>query len=1098
MIKTSRILNDTTARKEALDCTRSFIVQAGAGAGKTTLLVERVLSLLMHVNQPEEILCITFTNKAANEMRQRIIGALKAENNQDEKHILTFETLQLAKKVNQKCQDLGWSILDNPNRLRIQTIDSFCASLSRQIPSITTWQEREITNEPDLIYEETVYEVLHMIEKNEPWISYLQPIMKHFNYQLDQIRHLIINLIKNRDQWLPYLYLGNSNEKTIEQLLTYYKEYECEQMHCLRSLIENPHLEEFIEIVTSITIHSPTYQTNREAITHDDISFWIRLSHLLLDQKGRWRKRLTRREGFNSKTVSEKRTMLDLINHYNGNEKLRYSLYQIKSWPLEAYTEQDKTLLIALINLLKMVIAQLKINFERFNQMDFIENTLLALSALDHTETPTDLALALDYQIKHILVDEFQDTSHAQFRLIELLLRGFEEGDGRTLFVVGDPMQSIYRFRNANVKLFTKAFTEGIGDIKLNPLHLSTNFRSSHTLISWVNRTFKEIADQSKPSDSERIHYQPLNAYYQNFASHILIKSFSDLSGKREAEDIVSIIKHHQALNTNESIAILVRSREHLKEIIKALKKNQITYAANEIDSLHRKQYIVDLFTLTQVLTRIDNRLSILSLLRSPLVGLNLNDLYIIARESHTKHVSIIKALEDNQLLSLISDDAKNRISRLLPILQQMLYQRDRMPFRTWIERTWQALGGPATLNDVRALKDVNTFFDLFNNEDKMNPLILQNLKDKVARLYSRENSEGSVHLLTIHSAKGLEFDVVILPHLDRTTRKNHRPMMQWIEKDLSHQKRALLLAPFSSNTDNSLYQHIHESHMIQDQYEQERLFYVATTRAKKYLYCTFNSERMDDGAYTPKPGSFLSLLLRTIKAPRHEILHDNIVMKSIPHSQDTILRKRLRSNWQHPIFFKQMSQSQYHAKPFPHQTFYDIKKNIGRALHLMLHHLSIQGSKWWNEKTPVTKHEYLLRLLRRFSIPAMNIEVAVQAIDEHVEKLLHEETCQWILSKHQDACSEYRITHNTGSGIQDYIIDRTFIDNEGTRWIIDYKTSEPNGMTLDHFFEQEIKKYHEQMVQYHAVLYEPNRRIRLGLYFVFIPIFKEISHSLF
>ncbi len=109
----------------------------------------------------------------------------------------------------------------------------------------------------------------------------------------------------------------------------------------------------------------------------------------------------------------------------------------------------------------------------------------------DKLDAPEDLALALGQRIRHILVDEFQDTSYTQFELLEKLTAGWEPGDGRTLFLVGDPMQSIYRFRQADVSLFLKARLEGIGAIRLEPLTLSVNFRSRPEIVEWVNRTFR-------------------------------------------------------------------------------------------------------------------------------------------------------------------------------------------------------------------------------------------------------------------------------------------------------------------------------------------------------------------------------------------------------------------------------------------------------------------------------------------------------------------------------------------------------------------------------------------------------------------------------
>src|SRR5262249_15577249 len=142
------------------------------------------------------------------------------------------------------------------------------------------------------------------------------------------------------------------------------------------------------------------------------------------------------------------------------------------------YQEEQWQTLEALHHVLRIVVAQLKIVFQQHGKIDYIENSQAALTALGTDDAPTDLTLALDYQIKHILIDEFQDTSNSQYRLLEKITSGWETHDGRTLFLVGDPMQSIYRFREAEVGLFIRARNHGIGQIQLTPLTLSVNFRS--------------------------------------------------------------------------------------------------------------------------------------------------------------------------------------------------------------------------------------------------------------------------------------------------------------------------------------------------------------------------------------------------------------------------------------------------------------------------------------------------------------------------------------------------------------------------------------------------------------------------------------------
>src|SRR5690606_317029 len=136
------------------------------------------------------------------------------------------------------------------------------------------------------------------------------------------------------------------------------------------------------------------------------------------------------------------------------------------------------------------------------NGTDFTEVTLAAIRALGELDEPSDLALILDYQLRHFLIDEFQDTSTTQMRLLLHLIHGWENGDGRTLFIVGDPMQSIYRFREAEVGLFLKAQDEGIGNIQLTPLFLSANFRSFSHIVDWVNVQFKYIFPKKSDLDS--------------------------------------------------------------------------------------------------------------------------------------------------------------------------------------------------------------------------------------------------------------------------------------------------------------------------------------------------------------------------------------------------------------------------------------------------------------------------------------------------------------------------------------------------------------------------------------------------------------------
>ena len=168
-------MSDTGDRKErerALDTNHSFIVQAPAGSGKTELLIQRYLKLLSCVEYPEQVLSMTFTRKAAADMKKRILEALNSVNElePDNEPLSEHElrTQEYARNVLEKDKKLKWKILENSNRLKILTIDSFCATIIKQMP-IRSWVggHIEITENPNELYQETAKRLLAKAEADD-------------------------------------------------------------------------------------------------------------------------------------------------------------------------------------------------------------------------------------------------------------------------------------------------------------------------------------------------------------------------------------------------------------------------------------------------------------------------------------------------------------------------------------------------------------------------------------------------------------------------------------------------------------------------------------------------------------------------------------------------------------------------------------------------------------------------------------------------------------------------------------------------------------------------------------------------------------------
>src|SRR5690606_2582951 len=200
---------------------------------------------------------------------------------------------------------------------------------------------------------------------------------------------------------------------------------------------------------------------------------WRAVADVLLTQKGEWRRQPPKQHGFGADSPDARRRFARLLAALAAeHDQLREPLAAAAHLPDPHYADEQWETLLALRTVLLHLAAELKVLFAETGSVDFPELALSARQALGRVDAPSELLLALDRRIRHVLIDEFQDTSRAQLDLIETLTSGWEPGDGRTLFLVGDPMQSIYRFRNAEMALFLHAQRRGIGPITLTSLRL--------------------------------------------------------------------------------------------------------------------------------------------------------------------------------------------------------------------------------------------------------------------------------------------------------------------------------------------------------------------------------------------------------------------------------------------------------------------------------------------------------------------------------------------------------------------------------------------------------------------------------------------------
>lgn len=1118
--------DDFHIRKEALNPTQSYIVQAPAGSGKTTLLINRFLRLLTDVNRPEEILAITFTRKAAAEMRERLLKILHLTATQDcQIDEINHETAALAKAALNQNRKLQWGILENPHILKIQTIDSFCATLTRELPFISQFgTEATITTEPSALYQEAVDDLLYHAINDQRVSAHIKQALSVVDSDINKLHTLLQDMLAKRDQWLFSISSFTHEEEMrnhLEQNIAIITD------HYLHSMIEKISPLIINELLYFNQILSGTEMSKNQI---HSLFFWKTIKSIIFTQDFSIRKRCDTSIGFQSLTSIQnprekeehkklRERFLSLMSVIDQNENTKDSLKELVLLPFPYYQDHEWQSLYSLIQLLKLSAACLKLIFQKHGKIDFIENANGALNALFHQGTPTDLALSLDYQIKHILVDEFQDTSIIQFKLLESLTATWEENDGKTLFIVGDPMQSIYRFRQAEVALFLKLKRKGIGNIKLKPLTLSLNFRSDEKIVHWNNQVFDRIFPAIEDISKGAVTYSSSISGKKNtdISQHPTISIFTyadseqkqdderddDSTSTKETQWITQQIKKILNYSNKETIAVLVRSRSHLDNVISAFKQNNILFKAVDIDPLHQEPVIQDLLSLTLALLDPADRLSWLAILRAPWCGLSLVDLKQIADQ----HTIIINSLNSRALLATLSSDGQSRLNKILPILNDLIQNRQRAPLNICINNAWILLGGPACLEKKSSLEDVNKYFTLLSKcESQTLSLNATQLKEKMLQLYANTDAENHrVELLTIHAAKGLEYDHVFLPSLEKVIKNDEQSLLNWIDLPIHdtsrNEKSLLLLAAMDGITiekdqrQQSLYQFITRRKKEILTHELDRLFYVAKTRAKKSISLSFESKIKNGGQEILTSGSFLKKLFpfiaetqtQSTTLPWISFIKDNENMNNdIIKNSSNLYMKRLPVTFINPFSTTSLASFNMHHGPTGFMRIEATPRRIGTLVHRILQQISFDSIWDWQARihTPAFYH-WLQRELQQWGTPLSSLENAQILIQEMLSRILHDTKGQWILSAHKETQSELPLTVILHGKIEHVVIDRTFIDDAGNRWIIDYKTSEKPDPSQ---YQDQLYKYRDAMS-----LYDNKHPICLGLYFLAIPQWIEV-----
>ena len=1045
---------DADARERALDPARSFIVQAPAGSGKTELLVRRFVRLLATVERPEEVLAITFTRKAAAEMKKRVLAGLP-------------NAAELAP------------------RLRIMTIDALCAALTRQLPVLAKFGAQPAIAEAEeakALYLDAAARTLALLEQKGEAAEWVARLLQHLDGNAIDAAQLLATMLARRDQWLRRA--GSPPTRA--------------------------------ELEAAFAAERARLLARAQAL-HPDASEALALE--VLTKSGGWRKK--------PKPAPEEMV---------GNEALREALFTLTTMPPAVYTDAQWEALEAILALLKLAAAQLKLVFAARGQADFTEFAQGAVRALGSADDPSELLLRMDASVRHILVDEFQDTSVSQWELLEHLTAGWEQGDGRTVFAVGDPMQSIYRFREAEVALFLHARHAGLGSVRLEPLTLATNFRSQAGIVDWVNATFARVLPAEEDEASGAVPYasaapHPDNARLEGAAARW--HAFTERND--EARRVLEIVRHAQSDNPAGSCAILVRNRNALADIVPALNAAGLRYRAVEIEKLGEKQVVQDLYALTRALAHPADRIAWLALLRARWCGLDLADLHVLAGESKAagegqpagealaeptsshSSLTIWELLHDDSRLGALTAEARSRIERVRAALAPVLANALRGSLRARVEGAWYALGGPACVDALTELEDAEIFLHqldrLEDAGDIVDPALLAESLDQLYALPDLEAGDTDLQVMTIHKAKGLEFDTVIVPGVDRAPRAGERPLLAWkAQADAS-----LLLAPINSASDpkEHMYAYVREQGRRAEDTEAGRLLYVAATRAKSRLHLLGCVKLDDEGAVrAPSKRSLLarawSVAEAKFQSPAQPAVGASLCpegnslgglaipvsvgARSLANPIDSL--RRLSAGFTAPappppVQWQAQQQTRAPDQAVEFSWVGETARHVGSVVHRWLQRIADDTMQGWDPARIEKLRATFSNELAARGVEEKELAAASARVVKALANALADARGKWLLGPQQDARNEYRLTADIGGERRNLVIDRSFTDKEGRRWIVDYKTGAHEGTNVEAFLDREQERYRAQLERYAAALAQGEAPM-LGLYFPLLAGWRE------
>jgi len=880
--------------------TKSLTIEASAGSGKTYQLINRLVQLLLGGANPAHIVAITFTRKAAAEMQVRLQERLYDLATFDEEKLLSELASIIGSKPTpsliSKARSLYEDVIFSPQTVRCTTFHSFCQEILKRFPFEAEVPPGFELSEQTTIYRQQAWQALmaESAQKDNSNISNAIAFLFE-EFGLNNTQEILKSFLDQRSDWWAWTQraknpvgfaikrmqdclkvVPNSDPLTDFFNLTDLETQLAQFCSCLAKL----KADKFQKLLTSISYVRDTSLNHNERLNHIQSAF--------LTDKGEPRSLKVTKEMIKlfGATAADDFIQIhiqicDELERLNNELNLLNSYKINKHWYIagEAYLKHYQ-----------------KIKFS-LRQLDFTDLEWQTYCLLTKSQHALWIQYKLDSRINHLLIDEFQDTNPIQWRLLQPLIEEFSQHqqnetdakDGRSVLLVGDTKQSIYRFRRAEPKLFPIASDFIEQQFNSSRMQLNASWRSSPAIINFVNKVFQDTT-LSKVIDDFPEHKTELsnlpgsvtlldypvivkdNGPEKNIEHKVAFRnplleprvekqSEHQLEAENIANKIVSLIENKQSVTLNgitralqyQDIIILLRNRTNAAYYEKALHQQNIPFVGSERGTLLECLEVSDIMMLLNWLITPFNNIALISILRSPLFSVSDHTLIQLA-QIHSKDIG--NANWFNKIEILLTQDGANLhidLRNAFTLLQRWQTIAIQIPVHDLLDVIYNEAdvlaqyqhAYPAHLKS-RTRTNLTRLIELALEVDSGRYPSLQqfiahierikNSADEAPDTPSASADKNRVQVMTIHASKGLEAPVIFLANADTEGKPKYtyKTIVDWPAQQQT--PNMMLLSNTSKSRDNVTAAFIDNDTLAQ-QRETANLFYVAITRARQYLY---------------------------------------------------------------------------------------------------------------------------------------------------------------------------------------------------------------------------------------------------------------------